>query len=313
MPAPGPHVPLRAGRHADDFSEAHVRQADPDLAADRARPRALHPLLPLHALLRGGRRRRAPDRAEPGRTQRNRDLRGRALRVGVLRQRDRAVPGRRAHVEPLPLRRAAVGDPERAHRLYRLRCRLQHLGDDPRGEGQAHPLAQPRRGRPRLALRQGAVLVPAPARARPHRRAAPPWGEGAQGRVLGRGARRRRGDAARGPGRDRDRALGLGDERDRVRAGAAAARRPRRALRGAARGDLGRARRVPAAALGDRGRRARRGRGRRPRRREGADRGALDPRGAPPRGRCRRLLADRADARRAGRGCGVLSRAGGRS
>ena len=38
--------------------EAHLREADPDLADDRARPRALHPLLPLHALQRdrlGGR------------------------------------------------------------------------------------------------------------------------------------------------------------------------------------------------------------------------------------------------------------------
>ena len=34
------------------FPKQTLRQADPDLAADRARPRALHPLLPLHALLR---------------------------------------------------------------------------------------------------------------------------------------------------------------------------------------------------------------------------------------------------------------------
>ena len=40
------------GLDADDVLEADVRQADPDLADDRARPRALHPLLPLHALLR---------------------------------------------------------------------------------------------------------------------------------------------------------------------------------------------------------------------------------------------------------------------
>ena len=39
------------GQHAHDVPEAHVREADPDLADDRARPRALHPLLPLHALL----------------------------------------------------------------------------------------------------------------------------------------------------------------------------------------------------------------------------------------------------------------------
>ncbi len=41
------------GDDADALSQAHVRQADPDLADDLARPRALHPLLPLHALLRG--------------------------------------------------------------------------------------------------------------------------------------------------------------------------------------------------------------------------------------------------------------------
>ena len=39
------------GQHADVVREADVRQADPRLAAHRARPRALHPLLPLHAFL----------------------------------------------------------------------------------------------------------------------------------------------------------------------------------------------------------------------------------------------------------------------
>ena len=34
------------------FPKRTLREADPDLADDRARPRALHPLLPLHALLR---------------------------------------------------------------------------------------------------------------------------------------------------------------------------------------------------------------------------------------------------------------------
>ena len=43
--------------------EADVREADPDLADDRARPRALHPLLPLHALL-ASRRRGRPARRE---------------------------------------------------------------------------------------------------------------------------------------------------------------------------------------------------------------------------------------------------------
>ena len=165
VPAAGPDLPPRAREHAHVVRQADGRQADPGLAADRARPRALHPLLPLHALLRGRRRGRPADRAEPRRAHGDRDLRGRALPLAVLGQRRRALPGRRAHLDPVPLRRAAVGHPERADRLHRLRRRLQHVGDDPRGEGQADPLAEPPGGRPRLALRQGPLLVPAPARA----------------------------------------------------------------------------------------------------------------------------------------------------
>ena len=47
-------------------------------------------------------------------------------RAHVLRQRDRALPGRRAHLDAVPLRGAAVGDPERADRLRPLPGRLQH-------------------------------------------------------------------------------------------------------------------------------------------------------------------------------------------
>ena len=90
----------------------------------------------------------------------------------VLRQRDRALPRRRAHLDAVPLRGAAVGDPERADRLRPLPGRLQHQRDDARGQGQADPLAQPPRGRRGLALRQGPLRVPAPLRGRPDRRAA---------------------------------------------------------------------------------------------------------------------------------------------
>ena len=41
------------------FEKLDLREADPDLAHDLARPRALHPLLPLHALQRGASRRTA--------------------------------------------------------------------------------------------------------------------------------------------------------------------------------------------------------------------------------------------------------------
>ena len=58
------------------FPKMTLRQADPGLAADRARPRALHPLLPLHALLVRRRRGQPADRAQPRRAHRDRDLRG---------------------------------------------------------------------------------------------------------------------------------------------------------------------------------------------------------------------------------------------
>ena len=91
------------------FSKATFDKPIPVSPAHRPRPRALHPLLPLHPLLGGGRGGRAADRAEPRRDVRDRDLRGRAVPLGVLRQRHRAVPRRRADVHALPLRGAARG------------------------------------------------------------------------------------------------------------------------------------------------------------------------------------------------------------
>ena len=165
VPAAGPDLPLGPGQHADGVRQADAREADPGLADDRARPRALHPLLPLHALLRERRRGRPARRAEPRRPVGDRDLRGPALPRAVLRQRDRALPGRRADLDAVPLRGPAVGDPERADRLRPLPGRLQRRRDDARGQGQADPLAQPPRGRRGLALRQGPLRVHAPLRA----------------------------------------------------------------------------------------------------------------------------------------------------
>ena len=256
MPAPGPDLPLRAGHDPDALPEADVRQADPDLAADRARPRALHPLLPLHALLRERLRGRPARRRQPRRVVGDRHLRGRAVPRALLRQRRRALPGRGAHVDHLPLPRAAVGDPERPHRLRALPGRLQRLGDDARGEGGAGPLPQPP-GDPRgLALRQGPLRLRPPARRGPHPRPARP---GAPARLRGRSPTRRRSTPPR-PGSARpgtrswspSRAARRSSRRPRWRA------RPRGARlgRGPAAGRLGgRARRLPGAALRDPGRR----------------------------------------------------------
>ena len=133
VPAAGPDVPLRARHHAHDVPEAHLREADPDLAADRARPRALHPLLPLHALQRASPR-TAARRDQPRRAVGDRHVRGRAVHRPLLRQRDRALPGRRAHLDAVPLRGAAVGDPERADRLRALPGRLQHAATTREGK-----------------------------------------------------------------------------------------------------------------------------------------------------------------------------------
>ena len=61
-----------------------------------------------------GRRGRPARRGQPRLAVDDRHLRGRAVPRAVLRQRDRALPGRRAHLDAVPLRGAAVGDPERA-------------------------------------------------------------------------------------------------------------------------------------------------------------------------------------------------------
>ena len=90
-------------------AQAPLRQAARALAADRDRPRALHPLLPLRALLPGGRRGLPAGAARARRALLRLDLRRAPLRRAVQRQHHRAVPRRRAHLAPLPLPRAPVG------------------------------------------------------------------------------------------------------------------------------------------------------------------------------------------------------------
>src|SRR5204863_35942 len=74
---------------------------------------------------------------------------------------------RRADLDHVSLRSAPVGDPGRAQRVRAVPRRLQRQRDDARGEGQADPVAQPRRGRPGLALRQRTLRAPAPRRRGP--------------------------------------------------------------------------------------------------------------------------------------------------
>ena len=76
--------------------EAHLREADPDLADDRARPRALHPLLPLHALQRSVSEDGQLVAENRGAMSVITTFEDEPYRGAVHRQRHRALPGRRA-------------------------------------------------------------------------------------------------------------------------------------------------------------------------------------------------------------------------
>ena len=179
--------------HAHALSQAHVRQADPDLARDLARPRALHPLLPLHALLRvvsedmqlvalnrGAHSIIATFENEPYRAHFSGNV-TELCPVGALlpaTYRFRARPWEIDNV-PTVCGLCPVG--------------LQRLGADARGEDRAHPLAQPSRDRRRLALRQGPLHVRPPARGRSdHARRSCASGGAASTPSTSRGRSRRR-------------------------------------------------------------------------------------------------------------------------
>ncbi len=149
--------------------QAPLPQAARPLVADRARPRALHLVLPLRALQPGGGRGRRADHGGPRRRQRDRHLHRRRLRGPLHRQRHRPLPGGRAHEHPLPLRRPALGHPQRAVGVRPLPGGLQRRAHRARGPGEPgdRPARPQLRGRGGLALRQGPLRVPGRLGARP--------------------------------------------------------------------------------------------------------------------------------------------------
>ena len=87
----------------------------------------------------------------------------------LLRERDRALPGRRADLDAVPLPGAARG----RSRTCRPSAALCPAGCNIRattreGKVKRDPVAQPPGDRRRLALRQGPLRLPAPRRRRPH-------------------------------------------------------------------------------------------------------------------------------------------------
>jgi hypothetical protein len=175
----------------------------------------------VHALLGDRLRGRAARRAEPRRPHRDRDVRGRALPLTILGQRDRSLR-RCPHVGS-----TASSAPGRQDVPTGMACPVGcNISATIRGEGQRvlsrnHPESIADGSATR------ALLLSAPARGdRIHRRCARP--EGGEGDRVGRGARLPR-EMLRTARRHRDRALGS-ESRDRVRAGPAPTRRTRRAL-----------------------------------------------------------------------------------
>ena len=145
-------------------AQAPLRQAARAVAADRDRPRALHPLLPLRALQPGDRR-GLPARAAGAQREHVRlDVRRPSVRRAVQRQHHRAVPGRRADVAALPLPRAAVGHRGLGLGLHAVPGAVQRRVHRPRRARPARARARPRRRRRRLAVRQGPLRLPVGAR-----------------------------------------------------------------------------------------------------------------------------------------------------
>ena len=103
VPAAGPDARLRPGRVPLRRGEAALREADPDQRPRAPRPRALHPVRPLHPLRRGGRRRPAHPLRRPRRRHRGQHLPRRAVRVVLLA----ATPCRSARSARSPRRRTA--------------------------------------------------------------------------------------------------------------------------------------------------------------------------------------------------------------
>ena len=109
VPAAGHLVRLGRRPLALHRAQAPLREAARALAAGGDRPRALHPLLPLRALLAGGRRGLPAGLPGARRPHVRRHVRRAPVRRAVQRQHHRAVPGGRADLAALPLPRAPVG------------------------------------------------------------------------------------------------------------------------------------------------------------------------------------------------------------
>ncbi len=187
VPAAGPDAGLRPGRDALHRGEAALREAHRHFGPGPARPRALHSVRPLHPfrLRRGG---RGADRLRrTGRPRRGLDLPHRALLLVLQRQHGADLPRGCAHRDALPLHRPPLGPRSGRVHLHRLLRRLpgrRAVVAEPPDPAARHRLGA---GQPRMALRQGPLLLRVGQRRRGRQR------PGAADRGGRRGRRRRAG------------------------------------------------------------------------------------------------------------------------
>ena len=162
---PGPQPVRRA--------QAQLPEADRALAAGRDRPRALHPLLPLRALLAGGRRGRPARLPRARRPHLRRHVRRPPVRRAVLRQRDRAVPGRRADLNTATASARGRGTSRtRAPSARSARASATSTSPCATSASERVLARDNDGGRRRLALRQGALGLPVDPSDGPHHAAA---------------------------------------------------------------------------------------------------------------------------------------------
>ena len=191
--------------------QAPLRQAPGAVSAGGHRPRAVHPLLPLRALLPGGRRGLPAGAARAGDPLVRVHLRRASLCRPLRGQHRRAVPGGGPDLAPLPLPCPALGHRGRRVGLHAVPVAVQRHPHRPRRAHAAGAGARQPRGRRWLAVRQGPLCLPVlPCRrarhpaAGPRRRAAASGRVGAGARAGGRGAQALRSDdGARWPARAR--------------------------------------------------------------------------------------------------------------
>ena len=188
VPPAGPDPLLRTRREPLRRGEAPLREADHDQRPGGARPGAMHPLRPLHAV-RGRRRRRhphplpGPREPDPGQ-----HLPRSPLRQLLQRQHGPDLPRGRAHRHALPVQGPPLGPGAGREHVHELLGRVPH----PRPVQPQRDPSVPGRGRRPgqlgLAVRQGPVRLRVrqqrgPARPPP----GPPRGRARRG-ALGRGA-----------------------------------------------------------------------------------------------------------------------------